>query len=28
VEYEASRLRAPDVESALLRAGVPVVGLA
>jgi hydroxymethylpyrimidine/phosphomethylpyrimidine kinase len=28
VEYDASRLRAPDVESALLRAGVPVVGLA
>ena len=28
VEYDASRLRAPDVESALLRAGVPVVGIA
>lgn len=28
VEYDASRLRAPDVESALQRAGVPVMGLA
>jgi hypothetical protein len=28
VEYDASRLRAPEVESALQRAGVPVVGLA
>jgi hypothetical protein len=25
VEYDASRLRAPDVESALQRAGIPVV---
>jgi hypothetical protein len=28
VEYDASRLRAPEVESALQRAGIPVLGLA
>jgi hypothetical protein len=28
VEYDASRLRAPEVESALQRAGIPVTGLA
>ena len=27
VEYDASRLRAPDVESALQRAGIPVTGV-
>ena len=28
VEYDATRLRAPDVEAALQRVGVPVTGLA
>jgi hypothetical protein len=28
VEYDASRLLAPEVEAALQRAGVPVTGLA
>ena len=28
VEYDASRLGTPEVESALLRAGLPVTGLA
>ena len=27
VEYDASRLREPDVESALERAGIPVMGV-
>jgi hypothetical protein len=27
VEYDATRLRAPGVESALQRAGVPVIGV-
>ena len=27
VEYDASRLREPDVESALERAGIPVAGV-
>ena len=28
VEYDASRLRAPEIEAALQRAGVPVTGVA
>jgi hypothetical protein len=28
VEYDATRLRVPDLESALERAGIPVAGLA
>ena len=28
VEYDATRLRTPDVEAALQRAGVPVTGVA
>jgi hypothetical protein len=28
VEYDASRLRVPEVEAALQRAGVPVIGVA
>ncbi|MDP9172045.1 MAG: hypothetical protein M3N54_15615 [Acidobacteriota bacterium] len=27
VEYDASRLRAPEVESALQRAGIPVIAI-
>lgn len=27
VEYDASRLRAPDVEAALQRCGIPVIGI-